>query len=145
MKKRIDLSNVVSSGYKRIIALDSFVQNSDLDKTHLELIKVRASQINGCAYCLNLHTRDAMNQGETAQRIFLLNAWRETELFTEEERTILAMTEEITLISERGLTEETYEMATKLFNEEYIGFIIMAIITINAWNRVAVSTHKPID
>ncbi|GAQ15519.1 4-carboxymuconolactone decarboxylase domain/alkylhydroperoxidase AhpD family core domain protein [Myroides odoratimimus] len=86
-----------------------------------------------------------MNQGETAQRIFLLNAWRETELFTEEERTILAMTEEITLISERGLTEETYEMATKLFNEEYIGFIIMAIITINAWNRVAVSTHKPID
>lgn len=145
MKKRIDLSNVVSSGYKRIIALDSFVQNSDLDKTHLELIKVRASQINGCAYCLNLHTRDAMNQGETAQRIFLLNAWRETELFTEEERTILAMTEEITLISERGLTEETYEVATKLFNEEYIGFIIMAIITINAWNRVAVSTHKPID
>ncbi|ALU26576.1 carboxymuconolactone decarboxylase family protein [Myroides odoratimimus] len=145
MKKRIDLSNVVSSGYKRIIALDSFVQNSDLDKTHLELIKIRASQINGCAYCLNLHTRDAMNQGETAQRIFLLNAWRETELFTEEERTILAMTEEITLISERGLTEETYEMATKLFNEEYIGFIIMAIITINAWNRVAVSTHKPID
>ncbi|MEK6506966.1 carboxymuconolactone decarboxylase family protein [Myroides sp. C4067] len=145
MKKRIDLSNVVSSGYKRIIALDSFVQNSDLNKTHLELIKIRASQINGCAYCLNLHTRDAMNQGETAQRIFLLNAWRETELFTEEERTILAMTEEITLISERGLTEETYEMATKLFNEEYIGFIIMAIITINAWNRVAVSTHKPID
>jgi len=145
MKKRIDLSNVVSSGYKRIIALDSFVQNSDLDKTHLELIKIRASQINGCAYCLNLHTRDAMNQGETAQRIFLLNAWRETELFTEEERTILAMTEEITLISEHGLTEETYEMATKLFNEEYIGFIIMAIITINAWNRVAVSTHKPID
>lgn len=145
MKKRIDLSNVVSSGYKRIIALDSFVQNSDLDKTHLELIKIRASQINGCAYCLNLHTRDAMNQGETAQRIFLLNAWRETELFSEEERTILAMTEEVTLISENGLTEETYEMATKLFNEEYIGLIIMAIITINAWNRVAVSTHKPID
>ncbi len=145
MKKRIDLSNVVSSGYKRIIALDSFVQNSDLDKTHLELIKIRASQINGCAYCLNLHTRDAMNQGETAQRIFLLNAWRETELFSEQERTILAMTEEITLISENGLTEETYEMATKLFNEEYIGFIIMAIITINAWNRVAISTHKPID
>lgn len=145
MKKHIDLSNVVSSGYKRIIALDSFIQNSDLDKTHLELIKIRASQINGCAYCLNLHTRDAMNQGETAQRIFLLNAWRETELFSEQERTILAMTEEVTLISENGLTEETYEMATKLFNEEYIGLIIMAIITINAWNRVAVSTHKPID
>ncbi|WP_413511698.1 carboxymuconolactone decarboxylase family protein [Myroides odoratus] len=145
MKKRIDLSTVVSSGYKRIIALDSFVQNSDLNKTHLELIKIRASQINGCAYCLNLHTRDAMNQGETAQRIFLLNAWRETELFSTEECTILAMTEEITLISEQGLTEETYEKATTLFSEEYIGLIIMAILTINAWNRVAVSTHKPID
>lgn len=145
MKKRIDLSTVVASGYKRIMALDSFVQNSDLNKTHLELIKIRASQINGCAYCLNLHTRDAVNQGESTQRIFLLNAWRETELFSIEERTILAMTEEITLISEKGLTEETYETATQLFNEEYIGLIIMAILTINAWNRVAVSTLKPLD
>ncbi|MCS4226949.1 carboxymuconolactone decarboxylase family protein [Sphingobacterium sp. BIGb0165] len=145
MKKRIDLSSVASNAYKRIIALDSAVQNSELNKIHLELIKIRASQINGCAYCLNLHTRDAINQGESAQRIFLLNAWRETDLFSEEERTVLAMTEEITLISNNGLSDETYEMAAKLFDEEYVGLIIMAIITINAWNRVAISTHKPLD
>ncbi|QQU05287.1 carboxymuconolactone decarboxylase family protein [Myroides odoratus] len=145
MKKRIDLSTVVSSAYKRVIALDSFVQNSGLNKAHIELIKIRASQVNGCAYCLNLHTRDAITQGESMQRIFLLNAWRETELFTEEERVILAMTEEITLISHAGLSDQTYEMATKVFNEEYIGLIIMAIITINAWNRIAISTNKPLD
>lgn len=145
MKKRIDLSTVTAGVYKRIIALDTAVQNSGLEKTHLELIKIRASQINGCAFCLNLHTSDALNQGETAQRIFLLNAWRETELFSEEERVILAMTEEITLISKNGLSEETYDAASQLFNEEYFGLIIMAIITINAWNRVAISTHKPLD
>jgi AhpD family alkylhydroperoxidase len=145
MKKRIDLSSVSSGAYKRIIALDTSIQNSGLDKTHLELIKIRASQINGCAYCLNLHTRDAVNQGETTQRIFLLNAWRETDLFSDEERTILAMTEEITLISSNGLSEETYEMAARLFDEEYMGLIMMAIITINVWNRVAISTHKPLD
>jgi len=145
MKKRIDLSAVTAGVYKRIIALDTAVQNSGLDKTHLELIKIRASQVNGCAFCLNMHTSDALNQGETAQRIFLLNAWRETELFSREERVILAMTEEITLISQNGLSEETYEQAAQLFNEEYIGLIIMAIITINAWNRVAISTHMPLD
>lgn len=145
MKKRIDLSNITAGVYKRIIALDSAVQNSGLNKIHLELIKIRSSQINGCAYCLNLHTRDAISQGESAQRIFLLNAWRETDLFSEEERTILAMTEEITMISKNGLSDETYENASKLFNEEYVGLIIMAIITINAWNRVAISTHKPLD
>ncbi|REC59354.1 carboxymuconolactone decarboxylase family protein [Chryseobacterium pennae] len=145
MKKRIDLSSVSSAVYKRIMALDNSIQNSELDKTHLELIKIRASQINGCAYCLNLHTRDAINQVETTQRIFLLNAWRETDLFSEEERTILAMTEEITLISKNGLSQDTYEKAAQLFREEYIGLIMMAIITINAWNRVAISTHKPLD
>jgi AhpD family alkylhydroperoxidase len=145
MKKRIDLSSVSSSIYKRIIALDSAVQNSGLKKAYIELIKIRASQINGCAYCLNLHTRDAINQGESAQRIFLLNAWRETDLFSEEERTILAMTEEITLINANGLSDQTYDMAVKLFDQEYVGLIIMAIITINAWNRVAISTHKPLD
>jgi len=145
MKKRIDLSSVVSSGYKRVIALDSFIQNSELDNAIIELIKIRASQINGCAYCLNLHTRDAINQGETMQRIFLLNAWRETDLFTAEEKVILAMTEEITLISNAGLSDKTYEKATELFSEEYIGLIILAIITINAWNRIAISTNKPLD
>lgn len=145
MEKRIDLSKVASSGYKRVIALETFIQNSEINKTQLELIKIRASQINGCAYCLNLHTSDAIKQGESAQRIFLLNAWKETDLFTKEEQVVLAMTEEITLISNQGLSDEVYEKASKLFTEEYIGLIIMAIITINAWNRIAISTNKPLD
>ncbi len=86
----------------------------------------------------------ALKYGETPQRIFLLNAWRETDLFTEEEQTILAMTEEITLISEKGLTEETYQKAQKHFDENQISQIIMAIVTINAWNRIGISTHLQI-
>jgi AhpD family alkylhydroperoxidase len=124
--------------------MENYLFTSKLSKTHWELIKIRASQINGCAFCINLHTSDALKQGETAQRIFLLDAWEETELFTEEERTILAMTEEITLISQNGLTDETYRKAEKLFDSNYIAQIIMAIVTINAWNRISISTKKPL-
>ena len=145
MKKRIDLSQIAASAYKRLGALDSQIQRSGIDKITMELIKIRASQINGCAYCLDLHTRDAIALGETPQRIFLLSAWRETSLFTAEEQIVLAMTEEITLIHIEGLSDETYAKATAVFTEEYIGSLIMAIITINAWNRVAISTHKPLD
>ncbi|TDS51273.1 carboxymuconolactone decarboxylase family protein [Myroides indicus] len=144
MQERIDISVAAAGAYKRVLALENFIQDSKLSKTHLELIKIRASQINGCAFCINMHTQDALKQGETAQRIFLLDAWRETELYTEEERIILAMTEEITHISQHGLSDSTYEAASKLFDEEYIALIIMTIVTINAWNRIAVSTNKTV-
>ena len=101
---------------------------------------MRASQINGCAYCIDMHTKDALKNGETQQRIFLLSAWREVNLYTEEERVVLAMTEEITLISQHGLTPETYQRAKQFFDENDIAQIIMAIVTINAWNRIAIST-----
>ncbi|MDR2146391.1 MAG: carboxymuconolactone decarboxylase family protein [Tannerella sp.] len=142
--KRINIQQLEPNAYKIMFALDNYLFTSQLSKTHWELIKIRASQINGCAFCINLHTSDALQQGETAQRIFMLNAWKETGLFTEEERTILAMTEEITLISQNGLTDETYQKAEKLFDSNYIAQIIMAIVTINAWNRIAISTLKPI-
>lgn len=124
--------------------LENYLANSELDKLHLELIKIKASQINGCAFCINMHTKDAMKLGETNQRIFLLNAWRETTLFTEEERVILEMTEEITNISQHGLSEETYQKALTLFSENYIAIIIIAITTINAWNRIAISSHMTV-
>ncbi|WP_313533349.1 carboxymuconolactone decarboxylase family protein [Sphingobacterium athyrii] len=108
------------------------------------MIKIRASQINGCAFCINMHTSDALKQGETAQRIFLLNAWKETGLFTEEEKTILAITEEVTLISQNGLSEETYRQAEQLFNENQLAQIIVAVVTINAWNRIVISTRKTV-
>lgn len=144
MENRIDIQQVEPKAYQAMYALESYLQQAALSKTHLELIKLRASQINGCAFCINMHSADALKQGETAQRIFLLNAWRETELFTEEERTILAMTEEITLIQQHGLSNETYQQAEKLFTANYIAQIIMAISTINAWNRIAISTSRTV-
>lgn len=144
MKNRLDIQKTEPQAYKAMFALEDYLQNTQLSETHLELIKIRASQINGCAFCINMHTADALKQGETPQRIFLLNAWKETELFTEEERTILAITEEVTLIHQNGLSDKTYEQAVKFFNENYIAQIIMAVVTINAWNRIAISTNKTV-
>lgn len=144
MQKRINIQELEPNAYKAMFGLENYLYNSDLKKNHLELIKIRASQINGCAFCINLHCTDALKIGETPQRIFLLNAWRETELFTEEEKVILAITEEITLISQNGLSDQTYTQAEKLFEANYIAQIIMAVATINAWNRIAISTKKTV-
>lgn len=144
MKNRVNIQEITPNAYKAMFSLESFIQNSQLSKTHLELIKIRASQLNGCAFCINMHTTEALKNGETAQRIFLLNAWKESELFTEDEEVILAMTEEVTFIHQNGLSDLTYEKASKLFDENYIAQIIMAIVTINAWNRISISTNKKI-
>ncbi|WP_313359553.1 carboxymuconolactone decarboxylase family protein [Empedobacter sp.] len=144
MKSRLNIQKLEPKAYEAMYGLENYLANSELDKLHLELIKIKASQINGCAFCINMHTKDAMKLGETNQRIFLLNAWRETTLFTEEERVILAMTEEITNISQHGLSEETYQKALTLFSENYIAIIIIAITTINAWNRISISSHMTV-
>jgi len=144
MKNRIDIQQLEPDAFKAMFALENYLQHSGLSKTYLYLIKIRASQINGCAFCINMHTTDALEQGETAQRIFLLNAWKETELFTEEEKTILAITEEVTLISQNGLSDETYKQAEQLFDGNQIAQIIMAVVTINAWNRIVMSTRKTV-
>lgn len=144
MENRINIQKIEPNAYKAMLALEDYLEGSQLSKTHLELIKIRASQINGCAFCINMHTSDALKQGETSQRIFLLNAWKETALFTEEERIILAITEEVTLINQNGLSDKTYQQAEQLFDENYIAQIIMAVVTINAWNRIAISTNKTV-
>lgn len=142
MKKRINISTIEPQAYKAMLGLETYLAGTDFPKTLKELIKIRASQINSCAYCIDMHTKDALKNGETNQRIFLLSAWKEAKyLFTEEEQTVLTMTEEITLIHKKGLSDETYQKATDFFTEEQITQIIMAIVTINAWNRIAVSTH----
>jgi AhpD family alkylhydroperoxidase len=145
MSTRIKILNADSDSYQAMMNLEATLQTTSLSNIQKELIKTRASQINQCAFCLNMHTKDALKYGESAQRLFLLNAWRETDLFTEEEKIILAMTEEITLISMKGLTDETYEKATQYFDEGQIKSIIMAVITINMWNRIAISTHLQIN
>ncbi|PSR56749.1 hypothetical protein AHMF7605_26265 [Adhaeribacter arboris] len=139
--KRVNINQTEPQAYKAMYALEAYLATTQLTKTHKDLIKIRASQMNGCAYCIDLHTKDALKNGETPQRIFLLNAWRETDLFTEEEKVILAITEEVTLIHNHGLSEETYKKAEQAFEPNYIAQMIMAVAVINAWNRIAISTH----
>jgi AhpD family alkylhydroperoxidase len=137
MSKRI---GVEPKAYEAMQALENYLHDSGLDKKQFELIKIRASQINGCAYCINMHTKDARALGETEQRIYALNAWRETPFFTPEERAILAITEEVTNIKHGGVSDKTYEDAAQELDRHYIGKVIMAAVTINAWNRIAIST-----
>jgi AhpD family alkylhydroperoxidase len=139
MSTRINMQEVEPQGFKAILGLEKFIESTSLTKTHKELIKIRASQINGCAYCLDMHTKDARKAGETEQRIYTLSAWRDTDFFSDEEQAILAITEEITLINNH-VKDETYTNAARILGEKYLAEVIMAIITINAWNRIAIST-----
>ena len=141
METRVNVNETEPKAYKAMYALEGYMAATALSKTHKELVKIRASQINGCAYCIDMHTKEALKNGETAQRIFLLDAWRETDLFTDQEKVLLAMTEEITLIHKHGLSDETYKRAEQVFDKNYIAQIIMAVVTINAWNRIAISTR----
>lgn len=140
MKARIKIDQVEPAGYKAILGLEKFIENTPLTKTHKDLIKIRASQINGCAFCIDMHTKEARNTGETEQRIYALNAWRDTPFFTNDERAILALTEEVTLISNH-VKDETYQMALETLGETYLAQVIMAIITINTWNRIGITTQ----
>lgn len=144
METRVNILQTQPEAYKAMMGLEKYIAATSLNPTHKELIKIRASQINGCAFCIDMHTKDARKMGETEQRIYLLNAWRETTLYTQEEQAILAMTEEVTLI-QKHLSKVTYDNARKLFDEKYIAEIIMMITTINAWNRIAIATEIPID
>jgi len=139
MKARILIKKADPEAYKALGVLSNYIANSSLSKTHQELIKIRASQINGCAYCIDMHTKDARKAGETEQRIYALNAWRETPFFTEEERAILALTEEVTLI-QNHVSDKTYEEAERILGEKYLAQVIMAIINISAWNRIGIAT-----
>jgi AhpD family alkylhydroperoxidase len=140
MKTRIKIDKVEPAGYKAVLGLEKFIESTPLTKTHKNLIKIRASQINGCAFCIDMHTKEARKAGETEQRIYALNAWRDTQFFSEEERAILALTEEVTLISNH-VKDETYEQAAKLLGETYLAQVILAIITINVWNRIGITTN----
>ena len=139
MKTRIKIDEIEPAGYRAVLGLEKFIESTPLTKTHKDLIKIRASQINGCAFCIDMHTKDARKAGETEQRIYALNAWRDTPFFSEEERAILALTEEVTLISNH-VTDETYEQAAKVLEETYLAQVILAIITINVWNRIGITT-----
>jgi AhpD family alkylhydroperoxidase len=139
MTNRIRIDQVEAAGYKAILGLEKFIESTPLTRIHKDLIKIRASQINGCAFCIDMHTKEARKAGETEQRIYALNAWRETPFYSAEERAILAITEEVTLISDH-VSDKTYEEALKLLGDTYLAQVILAVITINAWNRIGIST-----
>ncbi|SHF14493.1 carboxymuconolactone decarboxylase family protein [Pedobacter caeni] len=139
MKTRINIEKAEPAGYRAILGLEKYIESTPLTRIHKDLIKIRSSQINGCAFCIDMHTKDARKAGETEQRIYALNAWRDTPFFSEEEQAILALTEEVTLISNH-VKDETYEQAAKVLDETYLAQVILAIITINAWNRIGIST-----
>ncbi len=142
MSKRINFNDVQPSAYDAMEVLDKFVDETSIDKLHKEFIKIRASQINGCAYCVDAHSHDALKLGESLQKVLLISAWREAKnIFSEEEQLLFQVTEEITLIHQHGLSDETYRKAIQVFGEEKTAQIIMAIVTINAWNRIGVATE----
>ena len=139
MTPRIVIPTVAPQAYQAMMNLEKYISTTSLTPVHKELIKIRASQINGCAYCISMHTADATKYGVSEQRIYLLSAWREADVYTEEEKAILALTEQVTLINNH-VSEDVYQNAARLFDEKYLAEIIMMIITINAWNRIGVST-----
>jgi AhpD family alkylhydroperoxidase len=142
MSERFKMADVQPEAYRLLFEMNKYIIKSGIDKLQREMIKIRASQINGCAYCVNMHTKDARKLGETEQRIYLMSVWREApNVFNEEDQLLLAITEEITLIHQHGLSDVLYEKAIKLFGEEKTAQIIMAVITINCWNRIGVSLN----
>ena len=139
MTQRMNYSKASPDGFKAIYGLQQYVENCGLEHPLLELVKMRASQINGCAYCLDMHSKDARAAGETEQRLYLLNAWREAPFYTDRERAALAWTEALTEISKtREVSDELYAEVRKQFSEKELADLSFAIIAINGWNRLAI-------
>jgi AhpD family alkylhydroperoxidase len=140
MQTRLEVQKVSPAVYQAMLGLETFMRkHSKLEPALLELIKMRASQINGCAYCIDMHSKDARAEGETEQRLYALSAWSETTFFTDRERAALTLTEAITLVGEGHVPDAVYEQAKKSFSEEELVNLTLAIITINGWNRLAIT------
>jgi AhpD family alkylhydroperoxidase len=139
MEPRIDYNSVAPEALKAMYGLESYVRRSGLENSLIELIKLRASQINGCAYCIDMHTKDARARGETEQRLYLLSAWREAPFYTDRERAALEWTEAVTLVAEGHVPDEVYERVREQFSEKELVDLAMAVVAINSWNRLAIS------
>lgn len=138
MKQRLDYKSIAPDGVKAMLGLESYVHRSGLDVNLLELVKIRVSQINHCAWCLDMHTKDARARGETEQRLYLVSAWREAPFYTERERAALAWAEAVTMISQEEITDELYAEMRRHFTEKELVDLTYAIIAINGWNRLNV-------
>lgn len=139
MQPRIDSYKVAPEGYKALLGLELYIKHSGLELPLLHLIKLRSSQINGCAYCIDMHWKDLKAIGETEQRLYGLDAWEESPYYTDRERAALAWTEAVTRITDGHAPDEVYERVRAQFNEKELTDLTLAIATINAWNRLAIS------
>ena len=142
MEPRMDYMKTAPDGYKAMSALESYVRQSGLEHSLLELVKTRASQINGCAFCLDMHTKDARAAGETEQRLYTLSAWQETPFFTDRERAALAWTEAVTRVADTQVPDDVFERVRQQFTEKELADLTLAIVTINGWNRLAIAFRK---
>ena len=141
---RLNWSKILPESYQAMLRLQKVVDDSKIEHRLIELVKIRASQINGCAFCLDMHTKDAIALGESQQRIYLLSAWRETTIYSERERAALAWCESLTQISQTGAPDEIYQEVEKVFSAEEIAQLTMAIVVINSWNRLSVGFRTPV-
>jgi len=139
MHSRLDYAKVAPCAREAMYAVERYVRECGLERRLLELVKLRASQINGCAYCVDMHTKDARAHGETEQRLYAVVVWREAPFFTERERAALAWTEAVTLVSQEQVPDNVFELARKEFSDKELVDLTMAVIAINGWNRLAIS------
>jgi AhpD family alkylhydroperoxidase len=144
MSERLNPYKSAPAGFKPMLDMEKYLAESGLDHSLIHLVKMRASQINGCAYCLDMHSRDARKNGETEQRLYVLDAWRETELFTARERAALAWTEALTLISQTHAPDAVYGEVSAQFSDAELANLTLLIGTINTWNRVAIGFRMPL-
>lgn len=144
--QRLTLKTVAPEAYAAVLSLERAIHAGGLAPGLIDLVKIRASQLNGCAYCLAMHHHEARQHGERQSRLDVLSAWREAGgLFTEQEQAALWLTEEMTLIADHGVSDAAWQAVTDAFSEPDVGTLIMTVVAINAWNRMAVTTHQPPD
>jgi len=139
MGRRIPYYDIAPEGMKIMMEMEKYVKTSGISRTTRELVKIRASQINGCAYCLNMHTSEARKMGETEQRIYCLSAWRECDFYTPEEKVALELTEYITLISDKGVPDDLYQRVREHYDEKQYVDLVLTINQINSWNRISIA------
>ena len=144
MKPRIDFKAIPAEALRGLYALEHYLHASGLDAGLLHMVKMRASQINGCAYCLDMHSKDARALGETEQRLYLLDAWEESPSYSDRERAALALTDAMTRITEGHVPDEVFERARAQFSEPELIALIFAVTTINAWNRLAITVRSEV-
>ncbi|WP_167630496.1 carboxymuconolactone decarboxylase family protein [Listeria valentina] len=140
MEQQIDYANTAKGAYSVMMEMEKYLKTSHLDPKLLQLVKIRASEINGCGYCLNMHTKEARNAGESEQRLYCVSAWRECTFYTDAEQAALELCESITLIPAKGVPDALYERVRKYFDENDYVDLLFAINQINCWNRLSIAT-----